>query len=243
MSGHSHWSTIKRKKETEDRKRGKLFSKLSREIAIAGRSGGDRQTNFQLRLAIERAKSANMPKQNIERAIKKGSGEGEKGKLEEVVYEGFGPAGVGIIVEVMTDNRQRTTAEIRKIFERRGGSLAGPGAVAHQFRLMGLAAVEKGEQPQETILKIMDLGVEDVEEAEDAIEVYAKTENLEKIKRMLEESGFKVKSFRLTRRPLVEIPIKEKKVADKILELMNALEEHDDVQNTAANFDIDPRLL
>lgn len=243
MSGHSHWATIKRKKQAEDQERGKIFSRLSREISVASRSGGDPETNFKLRLAIEKARSANMPKENIERAIKKGSGAGEKGGLQEVIYEGFGPAGVGIIVEVMTDNRLRTTAEIRKIFERKGGSLAGPGAVAHQFKSMGLVAIKKDKSPQEMILRIMDFGVEDIEEAEDAIEVYTKPEELEKIRRDLEGAGFKVESFGLVRKPLMVIPIKEKKTADQLLELMNLLEDHVDVQNTAANFDIDPKLL
>jgi len=244
MSGHSHWSTIKRKKEAEDQKRGKLFSRFAREIAIAARLGADPETNFKLRLAIERAKNANMPKEKIEKAIKRGSGEGERRKLEEVVYEGFGPAGVGVIAEAMTDNRQRTTAEIRRIFESKGGSLAGPGAVAHQFRLMGLVVLEKEENSQETILKVMDFdGVEDIEEAEDAIEVYVKSKDLEKVRRKLEEAGFKVKSFELTRKPLVEVPIKEKKTADQILSLMEELEEHSDIQRAYANFDIDTSLL
>ena len=238
MSGHSHWATIQRTKQAEDKKRGRIFSKFSKEISVAARSG-----SASLRLAIERAKNANMPKDNIERAIKKGSGVGEKGALEEVIYEGFGPAGVGIIVEVMTDNRRRTIAEIRKIFEKKGGSLAGPGAVAHQFKLFGMVAIEKGKNSQETILKIMDLDVEDIEETRDAIEIYTKPGNLEKVKKELDGFGFRVKSFELLRKPLVEIPIKKKKTADQILELMNLLEEHIDVQKIAANFDIDSELL
>lgn len=244
MSGHSHWSTIQRTKQAEDKKRGKLFSRLSREIAIAARSGANPQANFKLRLSLEKAKSANMPKEKIERAIKRGSGKGEREALEEVVYEGFGPAGVGIIVEAMTDNRQRTTAELRRIFESRGGSLAGPGAVAHQFKLMGLVAVEKDKEPQERMLQIMDLGdVEDVEEAGDAIEVYTQLGDLERVKRALESLGLKIKSFGLIRKPLVVIPIKGKKTAEQVLGLMNQLEEHDEVQRTDANFDIDPELL
>ena len=239
MSGHSHWSTIQRKKQAEDKKRGKLFSRFSREIAMAARNGG----GARLRLAIENAKNANMPKVNIERAIKKGKGTGGKGRLEEVVYEGFGPGGVGIIVEVVTDNRQRTIAEIKKIFEKKGGSLAGPGAVSHQFKLMGLLVVEKGGDSDKAILEIMDLGVEDVEEVEDVVEIYTEPKDLEKTREKLESLGYKVKSFALTRKPLVEIPVKNKKTADRILELMSVLEEHVDVQKTAANFDIDPKLL
>jgi YebC/PmpR family DNA-binding regulatory protein len=243
MSGHSHWSTIQRVKQAEDAKRGKLFSKLSREITLAARSGLDPATNFKLRLAVDRAKKINMPKEKIEKAIKKGSGGEERSGLQEVLYEGFGPESVGIIVEALTDNRQRTTAEIRKIFERGGGSLAGPGAVAHQFELMGLIALEKTDRPQETILKIMDFGVEDIDEAEDAIEVYTKPEELEKLRKELGSAGFKVKNFGLSRKPLVEIPVKKRKTLERIFELMNALEEHPDVQATAANFDIDTRLL
>lgn len=243
MSGHSHWSTIQRKKQAEDTKRGRLFSRLSREISIAARSGSDPASNFKLRLAVERAKAANMPKNKIENAIRKGSGKGKGGSLEEVVYEGFGPGRVGIIVTALTNNRQRTVAEIKKIFEKKGGALAGPGAVAYQFKLMGLIAVEKDQDSDEAILKIMDLGIEDVEEAEDAIEVYTLPKELEKTKKNLESAGFKVKSFGLIRKPSVTIPIKDKKTADQILELMAALEEHDEVQETAANFDIKPALL
>jgi len=244
MSGHSHWSTIQRKKQAEDQKRGKIFSRLSKEIMVAARAGADPQSNFKLRLAIERAKNANMPKEKIEKAIQKGSGVGEKeGGLESVVYEGFGPAGVGIIVEAATDNRQRTAAEIKKIFERGGGKLAEPGAVSCQFKTMGLIVVEKGEKPEETILAIMDLGVEDVEEVEDGIEVYTQPKLLEKIKNDLEKLGLQIKSWELIRRPMVVIPIKDKKTADQILGLMSTLEEHADVQKTAANFDIDSQLL
>ena len=238
MSGHSHWSTIQRKKQAEDKKRGKLFSKLSREISLAVRSGGAR-----LRLAVEDAKNANMPKVNIERAIKKGKGTGEKGRLEEVVYEGFGPGGVGIIVEAVTDNRQRTTAEIKKIFKKKGGSLAGPGAVCHKFKLMGSLAVEKRGDVDKMILEIMDLGVEDIEEVEDVVEIYTKPKDLEKTREKLESLGYKVKSFTLARKPLIEMPIKNRKTADQILELMSILEEHVDVQKIAANFDIDSELL
>lgn len=243
MSGHSHWSTIKRKKQADDQERGKVFSRLSKEIIVAARAGADPESNFKLRLAVERARSANMPKDKIDNAIEKGSGEGKKGGLEEVVYEGFGPSKVGIMVSALTDNRQRTAAEIKNIFEKRGGSLAGPGAVSYQFKLMGLIALEKRQNPDEDILKIMDLEVEDVSEVEDAIEVYTLPKELEKTKKELENQGFQVKSFGLVRKPLVMIPVKDKKTADQVLELMVALEEHDEVQETAANFEIDPSLL
>jgi len=239
MSGHSHWATIKRKKEAEDIKRGKIFSKFSREITVAAKDGSDAR----LRLAIDRAKTANMPKSKIDNAVKKGTGEGKKGGLKEIIYEGFGPQGVGIIVEALTDNRKRTTAELRKIFEKGGGSLGGPGTVSHQFKRTGLLVVAKGDDSEETVLKIMDLGVEDVEEVEDAIEVYTRPQEMQKYKQELTDLGLKVKSFNLVRKPLVIVQIKDKKTAEKTLSLMNALEDYDDVQRTDASFDIEPDIL
>lgn len=235
MSGHSHWATIKRKKGTEDQKRGQIFSRLSREITIAAKSGADSESNARLRLAIERARTANMPKSNIEKAIKKATGEGKGGGLEEVIYEGFGPGGIGIMVEALTDNRKRTTAEIRKIFEKRGGSLAGPGAVAHQFQRMGFLAVSKGRNSEQTVLRIMDLKIEDVDEVEDEIEVYVEPANLETVKKQLADLGLEIKSFSLTWRPLTPIIVKKKSLAEPLLALLDELENHDDVQTTDAN--------
>jgi len=243
MSGHSKWSTIKRQKETADIKRGKIFSKLAKAITLTAREGADPETNFRLRLEIEKAKQANMPKENIERAITRASGGAEEGQLEEVIYEGYGPGGVAIIAEAATDNRNRTTAEMKQLFERGGGSLGGPGTVTYQFRPMGLITVEKSENPDEQILKIIDLGVEDVEEAKDALEVYIQSQNLGEVKEKLNQSGFKVLSAELVKQPRNEIRISDTEKATKVLKLMNSLQEHDDIQRVFANFDIPEEIL
>lgn len=242
MSGHSHWATIKRKKETEDQKRGKVFSRLSREITLAAKTGADPESNAKLRLAIERARTANMPGSNIEKAIKKSASwrsEGKGGGLEEVVYEGFGPNSIAVIIEALTDNRQRTTAEIRKILERKGGSLAGPGAVVHQFQRLGLLTVKKTIDIQETILKIMDLAnIEDVIEAEDVIEVYTQPNYLETVRQALLKIGLEIKSFSLIWQPRTPQLIKKGNAAEQALNLMNELEEQADVQAASAAFEI-----
>jgi len=226
-----------------DIKRGKIFSKLAKAITLTAREGADPETNFRLRLEIEKAKQANMPKENIERAITRASGGAEEGQLEEVIYEGYGPGGVAIIAEAATDNRNRTTAEMKQLFERGGGSLGGPGTVTYQFRPMGLITVEKSENPDEQILKIIDLGVEDVEEAKDALEVYIQSQNLGEVKEKLNQSGFKVLSAELVKQPRNEIRISDTEKATKVLKLMNSLQEHDDIQRVFANFDIPEEIL
>jgi len=243
MSGHSHWATIKRQKEAADQERGKIFSKLSRAIAIAARQGTDPETNFKLRLAIEKAKEYNLPKENILRAIRRGSGQEEGEKWEEITFEGYGPEGIGVIVETVTDNRNRTTAEIKNIFERGGGSLAGPGAVSYLFRKMGLITVKKEENPDEQILRLIDLGAEDVEEATDAIEVYTSPENLKDIEEKIKNSGFEVKSAEIIMKPVTPSVINDSQKAQKVLKFMDILENHDDVQKIYANFDISNEIL
>ncbi len=243
LSGHSKWSTIKRQKEAGDRKRGMIFSKLARMISIAAREGADPEVNFKLRLAIEKAKQANMPKENIERALRQAQGKLAGGGVEEVIYEGYGPGGVAVIVETATDNKNRTTAEIKNIIERGGGSLAGPGAVLYQFQKAGLLTVKKGEKPSEQILKIMDLGVDDVEEASDAIEVYTQTEKVGSFKTALGEAGFEVLGTELIRQPKTTVKITSKITAEKILNFMETLEGHEDVQRVFANFDIPNELI
>jgi len=243
MSGHSHWATIKRQKEAADQQRGKIFSKLSRAIAIAARQGADPETNFKLRLAIEKAKEYNLPKENILRAIRRGSGREEGERWEEITFEGYGPEGIGVIVEAVTDNRNRTTAEIKNIFERGGGSLAGPGAVSYLFKKMGLIAVKKGENPDEQILKIIDLGAEDVEEASDAIEVYTTPEKLKDLEEKIKSSGFEVKSGEITMKPVTPAVISDSQKAQRVLRFMESLENHDDVQKIYANFDIPNEIL
>jgi YebC/PmpR family DNA-binding regulatory protein len=243
MSGHSKWSTIKRQKESTDLKKGKIFSKLAKVITIAAKEGIDPNTNFKLRLEIDRAKQANMPKENIERAIAKSQGGSEEGQLEKVVYEGFGPEGIGVIVETATDNRNRTTAAIKNLFERMGGSLGGPGSVTYQFRPMGLLTVQKGAKPEEEILTLIDLGVEDVEEAEDALEVYVSSADLSKFKEKLEAKGFKILEAALVQQPKNEVKIENPEKAAKVLKFMDLLHEDDDVQKIYANFDIPDEVL
>lgn len=243
MSGHSKWSTIKRQKEITDIKRGKVFSKLAKVVTLAAREGIDPERNFKLRLAIDRAKQANMPKDNIDRAIAKASGGAGGGQLSEIIYEGYGPEGVAIVVEAVSDNRNRTTAEVKNIFERRGGRLGGPGSVAYQFKPMGLITIEKASHPDEQILKIIDLGVEDVEEAADALEVYVQPKDLVEIRKKLMENGFKVLDTELVRQPKNEVRIDNPEKAAKVLKFMDNLQECEDVQRVFANFDIPEEVL
>lgn len=243
MSGHSKWQTIKKQKESTDQQRGKTFSKLTRGITIAAKDSIDPESNFKLRLLIEKARQANMPKENIERAIKKGSG-GEGGeKWEEITYEGYGPDGIGIIVEVVTDNKNRTTAEIKNIFERGGGSITSPGAVSFQFKKSGLITVEKSGKVDEQILKIIDLGAEEVQEVTDAIEVSILPNQLKEVKEKIEQAGFKVKEAELIMQPNSPLKIGTAGDAQKILKFMSLLEDRDDVQKVYGNFDIPDEYL
>ncbi len=246
MSGHSKWSTIKRQKESKDARRGQVFTKLANAITVAVKAGGgitDPEKNFKLRLAVEKARSLNMPKENIQRAIERGAGGKEGSNWSEVVYEGYGPEGVAVILETTTDNKNRTTAEIKNLFERGGGSLASPGAVSFQFKKLGLITVEKKDDIDEQILKLIDLGAEEVEEATDAIEVYTKPEQTHEIRNKIENLGFKVLSEELTMQPVNLIKIEEKNKAEKVLKFMEVLEEHNDVQKVYANFDISNEIL
>lgn len=242
MSGHSHYATIKRQKETKDAARGQLFSKLARAVSVAVKTGGgaNPDTNYKLRVAIDKAKVANMPKGNIEKAISKGSG---GGTLEEVTYEGFGPEGIAVMVEVATDNRNRSGQEIKNLFERGGGRLAGPGAVSFNFEARGLLLVEKKKDKDEQMLTLIDLGVEDMEEMEDGIEVYVESGKLSETKSKLEKEGFKVTSSELMQKPKNYQIISDKNAASKILSFLNKLEEHNDVQKVFANFDIPEDIL
>lgn len=244
MSGHSKWATIKRQKEANDHKRGQIFSKLARAISIAAKEGGgDPQGNFKLRLLLEKARQANMPKDNIQRAIKKGQG-GEGGEAwEEILYEGYGPEKIAILVETVTDNRNRTTAEIKSIFDRAGGALASPGAVSFQFRRMSFISIAKKEDVDGQLLSLMDLGVEDVEETRDGIEIYAKPEEMNSLKSRLEEMGQEIIEAELFWRPNAPVEIAQKEKAEKILRFIETLEDHDDVQKVYSNFDASPETL
>lgn len=235
MSGHSKWSTIKRQKEANDAKRGQLFSKLARALSLAVRAGGPNpEVNIRLRTLIEKAKKANMPKANIERAMQ----EGAKGEtLEEVVYEGYGPEGVPIIIEAATNNKNRTAQEIKNIFSRGGGSLGSPGSVAFQFKKAGQILVEPGENPEKTMLALIDLGVEDVDEVGDGIEVYTKPEELYSIKEKIEANIAKVLDTELVYRPVNPVVLTDQQVVQRVMRLLEELDNHPDVQKVYAGFD------
>ena len=246
MSGHSKWSTIKRQKESKDARRGQIFTKLGNAITVAVRASGgigDPEKNFKLRLAIEKARGLNMPKETIQRAIKRGEGGKEGNNWSEIVYEGYGPEGIAIVTEVVTDNRNRTTSEIKNLFERGGGSIASPGAVSFQFKKAGLITVEKSQKVDDQILSLIDQGAEDVEEASDAVEVYTKPEATRQMREKIEGLDFKVLSEELIMQPVSPVRIEDKAKAEKVLKFMENLEEHDDVQKVYANFDIPDEIL
>ncbi len=245
MSGHSKWSTIKHKKAAQDAKRGKIFTKLIKEITVAARlGGGDPAANPRLRAAIDAAKSQNMPKNNIERAIKKGTGELEGVSYEEVTYEGYGPGGVAVLVETITDNRQRTVAEVRHIFAKRGGSMGEPGSVAWIFEKKGLIVIEKSKVDEDTLMDAaLDAGAEDIQDSGTEWEIETRPENLEKVKNALEAAGIEILSAEVSMVPSNTIEIQDEKQAEQLMKLMNALEDNDDVQNVYANFDIPDELL
>lgn len=237
MSGHSHFATIHRQKELNDAKKGNIYSKMGREISIAVRTGGgtDPSFNYKLRVIIDKAREFNMPKSNIERAINSGT---TGAVLDEITYEGFGPGGIAIIVQVATDNKNRTSQEIKNLFERGGGSLAGPGAVSFNFENKGLLILAKDADPQTQMLKLIDLGVEDVEEVEDTLEVYVAPEKLSEMHKKLEEGGFSVKQAELYMRPINWVTVEDTNTAQKAMNFLEALDELDDVQKVFTNFDI-----
>ena len=242
MSGHSKWSTIKHKKAITDQRRGKIFSRLSKGLIVAIKTGGGNNpnTNYKLKVAIEKAKTLNMPKNNIERILK--NAEKEK-DMEEIVYEGFGPGGFSIIVETATDNRNRTVAEIKKLFEKNGGRVGGPGSVAFNFLSKGMLLVKKKGDVENQILKIMDLDVEDVEEVEGVVEVITPPTSLSKTKDEIEKLDFKIISFELVQNPKNLHSLKEKKEVNKALSFLEKIEDHDDVQKVFSNLDFPEELI
>lgn len=233
MSGHSHSSTIKREKDATDQKRGQIFSKLAKAIALAVGDGPDPQSNFKLRLAVERAKNANMPKENIERAIASGQRKSD-GMLEEVIYEGYGPEGVAVLLEAVTDNRNRTTAEIKNIFERGGGSLASPGALSFQFKKIGLIKVKKIEKAEEQILNLIDLGVEDVNEKGGQVWVFTLPEQLKAVEEKIKANGFEILEAELVRTPVSPVKQSPEKEA-RINAFIKNLLDHEDIQKVYTN--------
>ncbi|MCX6816474.1 MAG: YebC/PmpR family DNA-binding transcriptional regulator [Candidatus Beckwithbacteria bacterium] len=235
MSGHSKWATIKHKKAVTDNKRGQIFTKLIRAITVAARDGGDLNSNFKLRLAVEKARVVNMPKANIERAVERGSGVGEGGSgLAEGVYEGFGPGNMAVMVSVLTDNKNRTASEIKKIFERGGGTLGQPGSVAFLFDKKGRLLIEKKAETESEILQLIDLGAEDVEEAEDGIEVLTQANKLAETKLKVDQAGFTVKEAELVFVPKNYLVLEEE-MKGKAFQFLETLDNHDDVQEVYSN--------
>ena len=244
MSGHNKWASIKHKKAATDSKRGKLFSKLSRELTVSAKAGGgDPSGNPGLRVAINKAKSVNMPADNIERAIKKGTGELPGVTYEEIAYEGYGPKGVAIIVEVLTDNKNRTGAEIRNTFSKKGGNMAGPGSVNWIFAKKGFIMVKTDNADEDNLMSIaLDAGAEDMQIEEFMYEITTPIADLERVKEALEKANIEIESAELTMIPSSTIKL-EGSDAKQVLGLVELLEDNDDVQNVYANFDIPDDVL
>jgi YebC/PmpR family DNA-binding regulatory protein len=238
MSGHSRWATIKRKKAASDAKRGKLFTQLIRELGIASRQGGgDPAGNPRLRLAIDKARAASMPKENIERAIRKGSGGGEGEALEEIRYEGYGPGGTAVIVDALTENRNRTGGDVRNIFSRHGGNLGANGCVAFQFERRGVLEYERPADADRLMEAIIDAGAADVIEEADAITAWTEPEAFEGIRSALETRGFAPAAAEIQMVPQTTLKPAGRE-AETMLRLFEALDEHEDVSKVWANFDI-----
>lgn len=239
MSGHSKWATIKRKKGALDAKRGKIFTKIIREIATAARlGGGDPAGNPRLRLVIDKARAVNMPKDNIERAIKKGTGGDEGSSFEQVTYEGYGPGGVAVLVEALTDNRNRTVGEVRHAFTRYGGNLGQSGSVSHLFQRMGLVEFDRGAVDADALLEAaLEAGADDVVEGESTVEVVTDPKQFEAVRDALAAKGFQPANAQITMRPSTTVQLTGAH-AKSMLELAEALEDLDDVQDVFSNFDI-----
>lgn len=245
MSGHSKWSTIKRKKGANDAKRGKIFTKLIKEITIAAKmGGGDPEGNPRLRSAVNAAKSENMPKENIDRAIKKGTGDLDGAVYEEILYEGYGPGGVAVLVETMTDNKNRTVADIRHYFAKSGGNLGESNCVAWMFDKKGTLTVEKGGIDEDALMNLaLEAGAEDVIEEDDSFQVVTAPETFNDVVDRLEKGNLKFSEATMSMVAKNTIEVTDEKTARALLRLLENLEDHDDVQKVHANFDIDDDLM
>jgi YebC/PmpR family DNA-binding regulatory protein len=244
MSGHSKWSTIKHKKGAADAKRGKIFTKLIKEITVSARlGGGDPNANPRLRSAIAAAKAENMPKDNIERAVKRGTGELEGTVYEEAIYEGYGPGGVAVLVESLTDNRNRTVADIRHLLSKHAGSMGEAGCVAWMFAKKGFIAVDKSKADEEKLMEIaLESGAEDISEGQTEFEVTTTTSKFEEVKKALEKHGIPMAVAEITMVPKNTVKL-DKEKAQQMLKLMDVLEDSDDVQHVYANFDISDEVM
>ncbi|GKT09864.1 YebC/PmpR family DNA-binding transcriptional regulator [Desulforhabdus sp. TSK] len=245
MSGHSKWSTIRHKKGAADAKRGKIFTKIIKEIMVAARmGGGDPNANPRLRAAVLAAKAENMPKDNIDRAIKKGAGEMDGVNYEEFNYEGYGPSGVAILLEIMTDNRNRAASEIRHIFSRNGGNMGEAGCVAWMFDKKGSIVFNKEGVSEEELMEVaLEAGAEDVKDVETQFEVITSLEDFSAVKDAFDSRGMTYELAEITMVPQTTVPVSDEKVALQLLKLMDALEDSDDVQHAYANFDIPDEIL
>jgi YebC/PmpR family DNA-binding regulatory protein len=244
MSGHSKWSTIKHKKAAKDAKRGKIFTKLIKEITVAARmGGGDINANPRLRTAVLTARSNSMPSENIDRAIKKGTGELEGVTYEEIQYEGYGPGGVAIIAQVLTDNKNRTVSEIRRMFTKHGGNMGETGCVGWMFDKKGILTIEKSQVEEDRLMDIaLDAGAEDVRDEGEVFEVVTQPEDFEKVKERLDQEKIAIASGQVSLVPKNTVDVDAKNV-EQVLKLSEELEDHDDVQNVAANFNIPDELM
>ncbi len=244
MSGHSKWSSIKRQKGVNDVKRGAIFTKIGREIGMAARAGGgDPDANYKLRLAVDKARAVNMPADTIKRAIDKAVGSGEAEQYEEIIYEGYGPGGVAILVEAATDNKNRTAAEVRSLFSKAGGQLAGAGAVAWQFETRGIVYITRdGQDPDDIALAAIDAGADDVDTEGDPLEIVTEPGNLEAVRTALEGTGVTIESAEVAMQPKSTIEV-EVSAARQNLRLIENLEDLDDVQRVTANFDIPDEVM
>jgi len=244
MSGHSKWASIKHKKGEVDAKRGKVFTKLIKEITVAARLGGkDPDSNSRLRVAVATAKAENMPKENIERAIKKGTGDLEGSNYEEIIYEGYGPGGVAVLIEVLTDNKNRAVADVRHLFERSGGNLGETGCVAWMFSKKGLIIFQKDQVEEERLFELaLETGADDIKEDEKELEVITEPSSFEQVKAAIENAGISYTLAEITMIPKTTVKIDDKH-AQQMLTLMENLEDNEDVNHVYANFDISDEIM
>ena len=245
MSGHSKWHSIKHKKADTDKKRGKIFTKHAKLVAVAARKGGDPGMNPTLRAAIDNARAENMPVDNIDRAIKKGTGEGkDAAQIDEVIYEGYGPGGVALYIETLTDNRNRTIANLKTIIGKKCGNMGAAGSVGYLFQKKGLVSVTAGQKSSDEIeLAAIDAGAQDIKLSAEAIVIFTEPQALMQVKAGLEKAGIKVDSARLTYLPQTEVPIRDLETAKKLIDLIEAIEEDEDVTEVYSNDEIDPEVL